>query len=147
MKIDTLRAFQRKKYAANAIVSEIELMTPTAFTIPSPATQKTRCARISSRACQSATFVGEAPPKPTIQVTKENQATKNHPPLPDTQIPQQTEPKYGENGEVGIENIAAKSCFDMHFARTKRAQERHSRAQKHHSRAQKRDFARICALL
>ncbi|MEX0726389.1 MAG: hypothetical protein WD065_08990 [Planctomycetaceae bacterium] len=116
-------------------MSEIELMTPSAFTNLSPATAKTRCARMSSRAYKSATFVDKTPPKPPIQEVEANQATPNHPPLPNTQIPQQTGPKYGENGEVGIANIAAKSCFDMHFARTKRAQKRHSRAQKRHSRA------------
>ncbi|MEX1230215.1 MAG: hypothetical protein WEB58_08245 [Planctomycetaceae bacterium] len=126
-------------------MSEIELMTPSALTNASPVRANARCARMSSRACKSATFVAEAPPKPPLQEAEENQATQNHPPLPDTQISQQSGTKYGENGEVGTANIAAKSCFDMYFARTKREQKHHSRAQKRHSRAQKQDFARISA--
>ncbi|MEX0727622.1 MAG: hypothetical protein WD065_15200, partial [Planctomycetaceae bacterium] len=128
-------------------MSEIELMTPSALTNPSPVRANTRCACTSSHAPKSATFVDKPPPNPPLQEAEANQATPNHPPMPNTQIPQQTGPKYGENGEAGIANIAAKSCFDMHFARTKRAQKRHWRAQKHHSRAQKQDFARICAPL
>ncbi|MEX1232623.1 MAG: hypothetical protein WEB58_20425, partial [Planctomycetaceae bacterium] len=69
--------FSAKKHARIAIVSAIELLTPSAFTIPSPATQKVRCARLSSRACKSATFVDEPPPNPPIQEAEANQATPN----------------------------------------------------------------------
>ncbi|MEX0728242.1 MAG: hypothetical protein WD065_18375, partial [Planctomycetaceae bacterium] len=74
--------FSAKKCVANAIVSEIELMTPSALTNLSLATQKVRCARMSARACKSATFVDEAPPQPIIQEAEANQATPNHPPRP-----------------------------------------------------------------
>jgi hypothetical protein len=87
--------FIAKKRAANEVVSEIELMTPSAFTIPSPTTQKVRCARMSSRACKPATFVEKAPPNPPIQEAKANQETQNHPPMPNTAIPRQPRPKYG----------------------------------------------------
>ncbi|MEX1232586.1 MAG: hypothetical protein WEB58_23900 [Planctomycetaceae bacterium] len=87
--------FIAKKHAGIAILSEIELLAPSALTIPSPTTQKVRCTRMSSRACQPAIFVDKAPPQPTIQEAEANQATPNHPPMPDTQIPQQTSPEYG----------------------------------------------------
>jgi hypothetical protein len=130
--------FSAKKRAENDIVSEIELMTPSALTNASPVPANARCVCTSSRSPKPATFVDEAPPKPPIQEAEANQATTNDPPLPDTAIPRQTTPKCGHNGKSRIANIATKSCFDMHFARTKHAQKRHSRAQKRH-------FARISA--
>ncbi|MEX1232030.1 MAG: hypothetical protein WEB58_17430 [Planctomycetaceae bacterium] len=139
--------FSAKNCAGIDVVSEIELKTPSAFTNASPVLAIARYARTSSRARKPATFVDEAPLKSPIQEAEANQATQNHPPLPNMAVPQQTGPKYGYNGESRMANIAAKSCFDMHFACTKRAQKCHSRAQKRHSRAQKRDFARISAHL
>ncbi|MEX1231158.1 MAG: hypothetical protein WEB58_13010, partial [Planctomycetaceae bacterium] len=75
-----------KKRAEIDIAFEIELLAPSALTNPSPVRANARCARMSSRACKPATFVGEAPPKPPIQEAEANQATPNHPPLPNTQI-------------------------------------------------------------
>ncbi|MEX1230532.1 MAG: hypothetical protein WEB58_09840 [Planctomycetaceae bacterium] len=128
-------------------MSDIELMMPSALTNASPVVEIARCARMSPRACKPATFVDEVPLKPPIQEAEANQATPNHPPMPNTAIPQQHALEYGENGNSRIANIAAKSCFDMHFARTKRAQKCHSRVQKRHSRAQKHHFAPISAQL
>ncbi|MEX0728080.1 MAG: hypothetical protein WD065_17550, partial [Planctomycetaceae bacterium] len=73
--------FSAKKRARIDIVSEIELMTPSAFTIPSPTTQNTPYARTLSRARKPATFVDEAPLNPPIQEAEANQATPNHPPF------------------------------------------------------------------
>ncbi|MEX0728874.1 MAG: hypothetical protein WD065_21550, partial [Planctomycetaceae bacterium] len=72
--------FSAKKRAAINVVSEIELMTSSALTNPSPVRAIARCARMSSRASKSATFVAEAPPNPPIQEAEANQATPNHPP-------------------------------------------------------------------
>jgi hypothetical protein len=103
--------FSAKNRAAIDIVSEIELLTPSAFTIPSPETQNARCARMSSRACKPATFVEEAPPKPPIQEDKANQATPNHPPSPNKRIPQQHAPEYGENGNSRVSKHRRKKLF------------------------------------
>ncbi|MEX0728925.1 MAG: hypothetical protein WEB58_11295 [Planctomycetaceae bacterium] len=137
-----LRASDRKKARQNAIVSEIELLPPSAFTLVSRSAQNACCVRTSSRPPKSATFVDEVPLLPSIQVAEVNLVTQNLPPPPNTAISEQTGPKDGDDEKPASANNGEKRCLKCKM-RARNAHKSVTGALKGITRAYKSDTLRV----